>query len=126
RKLQDALGKAFGAAIVRDVVDSLVFVRDDARGFVRQNPDVDALIRSTLLAQPGVAEVYRISDFKSGCGAGPDADPKQAMRRLVCESVVADESGEYGDYFIVPAPGSFFVEPPDIVSHGSPYVYDRA
>jgi hypothetical protein len=98
---------------------------DDARGLVRQNPDVDALIRSTLLAQPGVAEVYRISDFKSGCGAGPDADPKQAMRRLVCESVVADDSGEYGDYYIVPAPGSFFVEPPDVVSHGTPYVYDR-
>jgi hypothetical protein len=48
------------------------------------------------------------------------------MRRLVCESVVADDSGEYGDYFIVPSPGSFFVEPPDVVSHGSPYVYDRA
>jgi hypothetical protein len=125
QKLQDALGEAHGAAIIRDVVDSLVFVRDDARELVRQNPDVDALIRSTLLAQPGVGEVYRISDFKSGCGAGPDADPKQAMRRLVCESVVADDSGEYGDYYIVPAPGSFFVDPPDVVSHGSPYDYDR-
>jgi hypothetical protein len=125
QKLQGALREAFGAEIVRDVVNSLVFVRDDARGLVRQNPDVDALIRSTLSAQPGVGEVYRISDFKSGCGAGPDADPTQAMRRLVCESVVADDSGEYGDYYIVPAPGSFFVEPRDVVSHGTPYVYDR-
>jgi len=126
QKLQGVLGTAYGVEIVRDVVNSLVFLRDDARGLVRQNPDVDALIRSTLLAQPGVGEVYRISDFKSGCGAGSDADPQQAMRTLVCESVVADDSGEYGDYFIVPAPGSFFTEPPDVVSHGSPYVYDRA
>ena len=125
QKLQGALTKAYGAAIVRDVIDSLVFLRDDARGLVRQNPDVDALIRSTLVAQPGVADVYRISDFKSGCGAGSVADPKQAMRRLVCESVVADDSGEYGDYYIVPSPGSFFVDPPDVVSHGTPYAYDR-
>jgi hypothetical protein len=125
QKLQGALTKAYGAEIVRAVVNSLVFVRDEARGLVRQNPGVDVLIRNTLLAQPGVAEVYRISDFKSGCGAGPDADPKQAMRRMVCESVLADDSGEYGDYYIVPAPGSFFVDPPDVVSHGTPYVYDR-
>jgi type I phosphodiesterase/nucleotide pyrophosphatase len=126
QKLQSALKAAEGVGIVRDVVDSLVYLRDDARGFVQRNPEVDALIRSTLSAQPGVEEVFRISDFKSGCGADPDADAKQAIRRLVCESVVADDSGEYGDYYIVPAPGCFFVAPPDVVSHGTPYLYDRA
>jgi hypothetical protein len=54
QKLQGALGKVYSIGIVHDVVNSLVFLRDDARGFVRQHPDADALIRRTLLAQPGV------------------------------------------------------------------------
>jgi hypothetical protein len=130
QKLNAALAAALGeqgAAFVTAVVDSLVFLDHDRleRLEVARRAVVDRTIRDTLIAEPGIGMVIALSDFDAGCPALDGADGVGAIRAVICRST-GDAAHRIGDYYIVQKPGSFFTGPPDVVSHGTPYRYDRA
>lgn len=112
--------------LVRDVIDSLVFLDHAAVAGLSTERKVllDRTIRETLEGEYGVRKVYALEDF-DGAYPSDHNDSDSRLAALVCASTTGTEP-RHGDYYIVTEPGSFVATSPYVVSHGSPYLYDRA
>ncbi len=124
----EARARAVAKAVLKDekaiagVGDPYIYLTPGARS-------MDAKTRAALAKAldvelkkiPGVLQVMDVSRFGETC---PERS-NESLDALVCRSVHA---GVGGDFYVLPAPGSFF--DPELVksggnSHGSPYGYDR-
>jgi len=125
RRLEEAVRRELGTAepTIGAVVEALVYLTPRARRATREvRGRIDAVVRREAAAIPGLAAAVPIADLGGECP--PPAD--ETLGALVCRATARG----VGDYYLVPAPGSFFwwVAPgatPEGTSHGSPYRYDR-
>ncbi|MES1207761.1 MAG: alkaline phosphatase family protein, partial [Pseudomonadota bacterium] len=101
------------------------FVYFSPRGRALSPADRAALLgraEALLRQRYDVARVVDVRDAPAACP--PEAD--DSLAALICRSIRRDQRG---DFYVVPAPGTFFdAELTDGggTSHGSPYLYDRA
>ena len=107
------------------VSDPYVYLSAGARALdPTRRAKLDAALRATLLAYPGVVSAYPIASVPTACP--PFAD--ESIEALVCRSVAPAVRERGAEFYLVLGPGSFF-DPTVIVgkgtSHGSPYLYDR-
>ncbi len=123
------VARAVAKAILKDdhaiagVVDPYVYLGPSAR---KLNAELRvrferALQRAIERQIPGVAKVMAVAAFPAVC---PENDVV-TIDALVCRSI---DPGVGGDFYVVPAPGSFFdtgLTKQGGTSHGSPYGYDR-
>lgn len=130
-ELRDEIAAAADAALGRGdwvdgVADGYVFLSAAAHALdEKERALVDAAVRRVLLEKHAdeVAEVYDVRDLSVRC---PNAREGEDVLTLVCRSWRPDAGG--GDYYVVPAYGSFFdgeAVPGKGSSHGTPYLYDR-
>jgi hypothetical protein len=115
---RDALGPG---EWVLGVADPYVYLTPTAHALPpARRVTLDAALRKTLLASPGVAAFYDTHALPVPCPPVTD----ESVDALVCRSVAPGA----GDLYVVLQPGSFF-DPSIVVgkgtSHGSPYLYDR-
>jgi len=88
----------------------------DALVYGERSPELEA----RLFARPGVARVLDVCKL----------DPTRSELERLISNTVPPCDGAANDqlvpsYYVVPKPGSFFTERPDVASHGTPYRYDR-
>jgi len=103
------------------LADPLVFLSARGRAL-----DGAARLRARRAAQAALAPlgVAQVIDVRAP--SAPCARDGESPSDLVCRSVAPDEPG---DLYLVVAPGAFFdagYPPGHGMSHGSPYLYDRA
>ncbi len=134
RVLPGELGKALAASAravlgpgewVVGVSDPYVYVTPAARALdPSRRAALDAALRTTALAVPGVATLYDVASIPRSCPPFTD----ESIDALVCRSVAPAVRDRGAELYVVLAPGSFF-DPTIVVgkgtSHGSPYFYDR-
>lgn len=130
-ELRAAAKAAAGAAdLVAGVADPYVYLTPAARALpAYKRAALDRAVRATLAKHPGVAKVYDDRTLAASCPGALERGGDDLLA-LVCRSWPGppDESGA-GDYYVVPAPGSFFdseITKGKGTSHGTPYAWDRA
>lgn len=137
--LSSAVQRAASAAagpnardVVRGIADPYVLVGDGARALDAASlRRVDAAVRKTLEATPGVRAVFAVDALPAVCPAleADDAlDEDARIAALVCRSVAPRDGAHAGAYYVVTKPGAFFdarIVRGAGTSHGSPYLYDR-
>jgi hypothetical protein len=130
RDLSSALKESARAALgagdwVTGVADPYVYLSPAARALdAARRGTLDAALRATLLASPGVAAVYDTGAIPAVCP--PFAD--ESRDALVCRAFAPGARELGAEFYVLLSRGSFF-DPTIIVgkgtSHGSAYVYDR-
>lgn len=128
-ELREEVEKELGVTdAIAGVSDGYVFLTAAARGYdVSKRAKVDEIVRRVLRTRHGrdVAEVFDARDLATKC-PGERAKTTDDLLALVCRSWAPNAGA--GDYYVVPAHGSFFdgeVSPGKGTSHGTPYLYDR-
>lgn len=128
-ELRAAVKQAIGPGdFVDGVADPYVYLSPAARKLpAPKRAAVDRAVRAALAKHEGVAKVYGDEELAKSC---PTAVAKgEDMLALVCRSWPGPpaESGA-GDYYVVPASGSFFdaeITTGKGTSHGTPLPSDR-
>lgn len=137
-ELREEATKVLGSPdAIAGVSDGYVFLSRAGRALAPpERAKVDQLVRRVLMEkhEGAVHAIHDVRELAERCPevlrSGPGI-PERARRDLdlllqVCLSWAPD--GGAGDYFVVPAHGSFFdgeIAPDHGASHGTPWLYDR-
>jgi predicted AlkP superfamily pyrophosphatase or phosphodiesterase len=109
-----------GVPVIREVVEALVYLTPEAAALpAGQRQQIGRVLQQKAASLPGIAQALPTAPASEACP--PPAD--ESVPALVCRATTTD----FGDYYLVPKPGSFFWGggEPEGASHGSPYRYDR-
>ena len=114
--------QAEAPGLVAGVVDPFVYLTPEGQALPA---DQRAALRHRIEALFPAGELAQVIDVRTAPEAcAPLSD--ESLAALNCRSLRRDQAG---DFYLVPAPGTFF--DPDLAighgtNHGSPYLYDRA
>jgi arylsulfatase A-like enzyme len=123
--LEQAYADAFGAAFgpgpwLTGLADPLVFFTAKGAALAPADRTRAVAIAKQTLGPLGVSDVIDVRAVPAACGPGA------TVAELVCRSIDAKDPA---DLYLVVAPGAFFdpgYAPGQGMSHGSPYLHDRA
>jgi hypothetical protein len=117
--LTSALGRDFKPPPLRALVESVIYLSDEARHLPSAERErLDVRVRETLLANPAIDDVIPLAALAHGCPPALD----ESIKALVCRATLPG----LGDYYVVPKRGSFLFGGELGTSHGTPYRYDRS